>query len=153
MDLSNLKPAKGSTKKKRRIARGVGSGKGGHSSTKGTKGQKSRSGARIPAWFEGGQMPLQRRVPKFGFNNKFRTEYRAVNLSRLSQLVEEGVIDTETEITPQVLADAGVARKTDLVKILGSGDLSEGLTVKAHAFSKSARKKIEDAGGTATVIE
>ena len=153
MDLSNLKPAKGSTKKKRRIARGVGSGKGGHSSTKGTKGQKSRSGARIPAWFEGGQMPLQRRVPKFGFTNKFRTEYRAVNLTKLSKLLEDGVIDTSTEVTPEVLVDAGVARKSDLVKILGSGELSEKLTVKAHAFSASAKQKIEDAGGTATVIE
>lgn len=153
MDLSNLKPAKGSTKKKRRIARGVGSGKGGHSSTKGTKGQKSRSGARIPAWFEGGQMPLQRRVPKFGFKNRFRTEYRAVNLSRLSKLLEEGAIDKSTEVTPEVLVDAGVARKNDLVKILGSGELSEKLTVKAHAFSASAKQKIEEAGGSATVIE
>ncbi len=153
MDLSNLKPAKGSTKKKRRIARGVGSGKGGHSSTKGTKGQKSRAGARIPAWFEGGQMPLQRRIPKFGFTNKFRTEYRAVNLSRLSKLLEEGAIDTKEDVTPEVLVEAGVARKNDLVKILGSGDLSEKLTVKAHAFSASAKKKIEAAGGSATVIE
>lgn len=153
MDLSNLKPAKGSTKKKRRIARGVGSGKGGHSSTKGTKGQKSRSGARIPAWFEGGQMPLQRRVPKFGFTNKFRTEYRAVNLSRLARLVDEGAIEKGSEVTPEVLVEAGVARKDDLVKILGSGELSAELTVKAHAFSASAKKKIEDAGGTATVIE
>lgn len=153
MDLSNLKPAKGSTKKKRRIARGVGSGKGGHSSTKGTKGQKSRSGARIPAWFEGGQMPVQRRVPKFGFKNRFRTEYRAVNLSRLSKLLEEGAIEKSTEVTPEVLVDAGVARKNDLVKILGSGELSEKLTVKAHAFSASAKQKIEEAGGSATVIE
>ncbi len=153
MDLSNLKPAKGSTRKKRRIARGVGSGKGGHSSTKGTKGQKSRSGVRIPAWFEGGQMPLQRRIPKFGFNNKFRTEYRAVNLSRLSRLLEEGRIDSSSEVTPEVLVEAGVARKSDLVKILGTGELSEGLTIKAHAFSGSAKKKIESAGGTATVIE
>lgn len=153
MDLSNLKPAKGSTKKKRRIARGVGSGKGGHSSTKGTKGQKSRAGARIPAWFEGGQMPLQRRIPKFGFTNKFRTEFRAVNLSRLSKLLEEGAIDKKEDVTPEVLVEAGVARKNDLVKILGSGDLSEKLTVKAHAFSASAKKKIEAAGGSATVIE
>lgn len=153
MDLSNLKPAKGSTRKKKRIARGVGSGKGGHSSTKGTKGQKSRSGARIPAWFEGGQMPLQRRLPKFGFNNNFRTEYRAVNLSRISRLVEEGRIDSSEEVTPEVLVDAGVARKSDLVKILGSGDVSEALTIKAHAFSGSAKKKIEAAGGTVTIVE
>lgn len=153
MDLSNLKPAKGSTRKKKRIARGVGSGKGGHSSTKGTKGQKSRAGARIPAWFEGGQMPLQRRVPKFGFNNRFRTEYRAVNLSRINRLLEEGHIDSSTEVTPAVLVEAGVARTADLVKILGSGELSEGVTIKAHAFSGSAKKKIEAAGGTATIID
>jgi large subunit ribosomal protein L15 len=153
MDLSNLKPAKGSTRKKRRIARGVGSGKGGHSSTKGDKGQKSRSGARIPAWFEGGQMPLQRRVPKFGFNNRFRTNYRAVNLTRIARLLEEGKIDASTEVTPEVLVATGVARKSDLVKILGSGELNEGLAIRAHAFSASAQKKIEAAGGTATLIE
>lgn len=153
MDLSNLKPAKGSTRKKKRIARGVGSGKGGHSSTKGTKGQKSRSGVRIPAWFEGGQMPLQRRIPKFGFSNRFRTEYRAVNLARISRLLEEGLLDASTEITPKVLVEAGVARPSDLVKILGSGELTEGVTINAHAFSGSAKKKIEAAGGTATVIE
>src|SRR5690606_9180991 len=130
MDLSNLKPAKGSTRKKKRIARGVGSGYGGHSSTKGTKGQKSRAGARIPAWFEGGQMPLQRRVPKFGFRNRFRTEYRAVNLSRLERLVNDGQIDASTEVTPEVLVDAGVARKSDLVKILGSGELTKALNVR-----------------------
>lgn len=153
MDLSNLKPAEGSTRKKRRIARGVGSGKGGHSSTKGSKGQKSRSGARIPAWFEGGQMPLQRRVPKFGFNNRFRTEYRAVNLSRISRLLDEGRIDSSTEVTPEVLVDVGIARKSDRVKILGGGELTEGLTIKAHAFSGSAKKKIDAAGGKASLIE
>lgn len=153
MDLSNLKPAKGSTRKKKRIARGVGSGYGGHSSTKGTKGQKSRAGANIPAWFEGGQMPLQRRVPKFGFKNRFRTEYRAVNLSRLSQLVDDGVIDASSEVTPDLLVDAGLAQKSELIKILGGGELTTGLKVSAHAFSKSAKEKIEAAGGSATVIK
>ena len=153
MNLSNLKPAKGSTKKRKRIARGEGSGYGGHSSTKGNKGQKARTGASIPAWFEGGQMPLQRRLPKFGFKNRFRTEYRGVNLTRLSRLVEEGVIDSNTAVTPQVLVEAGVARKADLVKILGGGELAAGLKVSAHAFSASARQKIEAAGGTATVIK
>ena len=153
MDLSNLKPAKGSTRKRKRIARGVGSGYGGHSSTKGTKGQKARTGASIARWFEGGQMPLQRRVPKFGFKNPFRVEYRGVNLSRLARLVEEGVIDSKTEITPEVLVQAGVARKNDLVKILGTGEISTALKVSAHAFSASARTKIESAGGTATVIK
>src|SRR5690554_4191784 len=84
MDLSNLKPASGSTRKRKRIGRGVGSGYGGHSSTKGTKGQKARTGANIPVWFEGGQMPLQRRIPKFGFKNRFRVEYRPVNVARLA---------------------------------------------------------------------
>lgn len=153
MDLSNLKPAKGSTRKKKRIARGVGSGYGGHSSTKGNKGQKSRSGAKIPAWFEGGQMPLQRRVPKFGFKNPFRTEYRAVNLSRLSQLVEDGALDASSEVTPEVFVEAGLAQKSERVKVLGSGDLKTGLKITAHAFSKSAKEKIEAAGGTATVVK
>ncbi len=153
MDLSNLKPAKGSTQKKKRIARGVGSGYGGHSSTKGNKGQKSRAGAKIPAWFEGGQMPLQRRVPKFGFHNRFRTEYRAVNLSRLSRMVEDEMIDDSLEVTPSLLVEAGIARKSELVKILGGGELTAALKISAHAFSKSAREKIEAAGGTVTLIK
>lgn len=154
MDLSNLKPAKGATKKRKRIGRGVGSGYGGHSSTKGNKGQKSRAGASIPAWFEGGQMPLQRRVPKYGFTNKhFRTAYRGINVSRLARLVEEGRIDTAQPVTPQVLVDAGIARKKDRVKILGGGELTTALDVQVHAFSKSAKEKIEKAGGSATVVE
>ena len=153
MDLSNLKPAKGSTRKKKRIARGVGSGYGGHSSTKGNKGQKSRAGASIPAWFEGGQMPLQRRVPKFGFKNRFRTEYRAVNLSRLAKMVEEGVLDASAEVTPDFFVEAGLAQKSERVKILGGGELTAALKISAHGFSKSAREKIEAAGGSATVIK
>ena len=153
MDLSNLKPAKGSTKKRKRIGRGVGSGYGGHSSTKGNKGQKSRSGAKIPVWFEGGQMPLQRRVPKFGFKNRFRTHYRAVNLDRLGRLVEQGTLDGSQPITPDVLAAAGVVRTSDLVKILGTGEVGQALQVSAHGFSKSAKEKIEAAGGTAIVVE
>jgi large subunit ribosomal protein L15 len=152
MDLSNLKPAKGSTRKRKRIARGVGSGKGGHSSTKGNKGQKARAGASIPVWFEGGQMPLQRRVPKFGFYSRNRTEYRPVNLASLSQLAEEGRIDPAAPVTPKVLIAAGVASKNDLVKILGGGELSLALQVTAHAFSASARKKIEAAGGSVTEL-
>ena len=153
MDLSKLKPAKGATKKRKRIARGVGSGYGGHSSTRGNKGQKSRSGASIPAWFEGGQMPLQRRLPKYGFTNRFRTEYRAINVSSLSRALEEGRLDASTPVTPEVLANMGLARKNDRVKILGGGDLSTALQVSAHAFSGSAKEKIEAAGGSATVIE
>jgi large subunit ribosomal protein L15 len=153
MDLSNLKPAEGSTKKKKRIGRGVGSGYGGHSSTKGNKGQKARAGASIPAWFEGGQMPLQRRLPKFGFKNPFRTENRPVNLARIQELIDAGQIDAATPITPEVLEANGVVHKKDRVKILAGGELSASLTVSAHAFSASARKKIEQAGGTANVID
>lgn len=153
MDLSNLKPAKGSTKKGKRIARGVGSGYGGHSSTKGNKGQKSRSGARIPVWFEGGQMPLQRRVPKFGFKNRFRVEYKAVNVSRLQTMVDEGVIEAGSDITPDVLRSKGLIGKNVLVKVLGGGEISASLNVSAHAFSASAKEKIEKAGGSATELE
>lgn len=151
MDLSNLKPAKGATKSRKRIGRGQGSGYGG-TSTKGHKGQKSRSGASIPVWFEGGQMPLQRRLPKGGFKNRFRVAYRAVNLSQLAALVESGAIDAGADITPEVLVAAGAARKSDRIKILGGGELSASLNVTAHAFSASAKEKLTSAGGTATVI-
>ncbi len=153
MDLSNLKPAKGSTKGRKRIARGVGSGYGGHSSTKGNKGQKSRSGAKKRAWFEGGQMPLQRRVPKFGFSNPFRKSYSAVNVSTLERLVSDGRLKKGDEVSPQTLASLGVVGSKDLVKILGGGELTTSLQVSAHAFSASGRKKIEDAGGSASVTD
>lgn len=153
MDLSNLKPAKGATKSRKRIARGVGSGYGGHSSTRGNKGQKSRSGASIPIWFEGGQMPLQRRIPKFGFKNRFRVSYRGVNLGSLASLIESGRIDGGKPITPEVMVESGIARKSDLIKVLGDGEVSSALQISAHAFSASARSKIEAAGGSATVIE
>lgn len=152
MDLSNLKPAEGSTKNRKRIGRGQGSGHGG-TSTKGHKGQKSRSGASIPAWFEGGQMPLQRRVPKYGFKNRFRVAYDAINLSRLSALVEAGRLEDGAAVTPEVLQSLGLGGKNGRIKILGDGDLSTRLDVSAHAFSKSAREKIEAVGGSATVVE
>ncbi|MCB0718032.1 MAG: 50S ribosomal protein L15 [Bacteroidetes bacterium] len=152
MDLTNLKPASGSTQSRKRIARGVGSGYGGHSSTKGNKGQKARSGASIPSWFEGGQMPLQRRVPKYGFKNRFRTEFKAINVSQLAELVESGRLEAGS-ISPESLREAGVLAKGELVKVLGDGELGTALTVSAHAFSKSAVAKIEKAGGTATVAE
>jgi len=152
MDLSNLKPAKGSTKNRKRIGRGQGSGYGG-TSTKGHKGQKSRSGASIPVWFEGGQMPLQRRLPKYGFKNRFRVAYDAINLSRLSELVEAGRLEKGAAVTPDSLTNLGLGGKNGRIKILGGGDLSVKLDVTAHAFSKSAREKIEAAGGTATVVE
>lgn len=154
MDLSNLKPAKGSTKKRKRLGRGVGSGSGGHSSTRGNKGQKSRTGNHaMPSWFEGGQMPLQRRIPKFGFTNPFRKTYRIFNVTRLAELIEAERLDATKPITPAALAEAGLAGPSERIKILGGGDLSVALNVTAHAFSKSARKKIEDAGGQATVVE
>lgn len=153
MDLSNLKPAPGATRKNKRKGRGVGSGRGGHSSTKGTKGQKSRSGSHtLPVWFEGGQMPLFRRLPKFGFTNPFRRENRIVNVGRLARLVEEERIDPDEPVTPEVLAEAGVVQKPEQVKILGDGEISQALDVSAHAFSASAKEKIEAAGGSATVI-
>ncbi len=153
MDLSNLKPAKGATKKDKRIARGVGSGYGGHSSTRGDKGQKSRAGSSIPVHFEGGQMPLQRRIPKFGFKNRFRVEYRGVNLERITKLVASGQCDASQPITPEVLAAIGLVRKNERIKILGGGEPGGALTFQAHAYSASARAKIEGAGGTATVIK
>jgi len=148
MDLSTLKPAKGSVKKSKRLGRGQGSGKGG-TSTKGHKGGQSRSGYSRKIGFEGGQMPLQRRIPKFGFNNINRKEYKAINISTLQILAESRKI---TSIDAQVLADAGLISKKDLVKILGNGTLTTKLDVKAHAFSKSAKAAIEALNGTATII-
>ncbi|MCD4663846.1 MAG: 50S ribosomal protein L15 [Bacteroidales bacterium] len=148
MDLSNLKPAEGSTKNKKRIARGQGSGRGG-TSTKGHKGQKSRSGYSKKKGFEGGQMPLFRRVPKFGFRNINRKEYRGINIDALQNLSEEKKLTT---IDIDTLINNGLAAKKDLVKILGRGELKVKLEVKAHAFSKSAIEAIEAQGGVATKI-
>ncbi len=148
MDLSNLKPAKGSTKNKKRIGRGQGSGTGG-TSTRGHKGQKSRSGYSRKTGFEGGQMPLQRRVPKFGFKNINRKEYKGINISTLQELADERKI---TNIDVDLLVEAGLARKNSLVKILGNGELKTKLNVKAHAFSKSAVTAIEAAAGTVEKI-
>jgi large subunit ribosomal protein L15 len=148
MELSNLKPAKGSTKSGKRIGRGQGSGYGG-TSTKGHKGQKSRSGYSRKTGFEGGQMPLQRRVPKFGFKNINRKEYKGVNVSTLQELSEKKNL---TDITVETLIEAGLVRKDSLVKILGNGELKAKLNVKAHAFSKSAVEAIEAAKGTVEQI-
>ncbi len=150
MELHNLKPAKGSVKQGKRIGRGEGSKKGG-TSTRGHKGAKSRSGYSRKIGFEGGQQPLQRRVPKFGFTNPNRVEYQGVNLDRLQQLVDNKKI--KTKVDKQILVDNGLAKKKDLVKILGRGELSAKLDVTAHAFSTSAKAAIEKAGGSATVIE
>ncbi len=144
MDLSNLQPAVGSNKKKRRIGRGPGSGKGG-TATRGSKGAKSRSGYKNKVGFEGGQMPLQRRVPKGGFKNINRVEYKAVNLSTLEQLATEKNLE---KITVADLLQAGLVRKRQLVKILGNGTLTKKLDVEANAFSKKAEEAITAAGGT-----
>ena len=150
MELHNLKPAKGSVKQRKRVGRGEGSKKGG-TSTRGHKGAKSRSGYSRKIGFEGGQQPLQRRVPKFGFTNPNRLEYQAINLDRLQQLVDNKKI--KTKVDKQILVDNGLAKKKDLVKILGRGELSAKLDVTAHAFSASAKAAIEKAGGSATLIQ
>ena len=149
MDLSNIKPAVGSTRPKTRVGRGQGSGKGG-TSTRGHKGAKSRSGYSRKIGFEGGQMPLQRRLPKWGFKNINRIEYRPVNLSALVELAEAQNI---TNITLQTLIDARLAKKRQLVKILAKGALDRALTVEAHAFSAAAQAAIENAGGSVIKIE
>jgi len=149
MKLENLTPAKGSTKNRKRVGRGQGSGRGG-TSTRGTKGAQARAGYEHKIGFEGGQMPIQRRLPKFGFKNPTRVEYMAVNLSKL-QALSEAV--GKTDITLEDIVDAGLASRKDLVKILGNGEVSAALNVTANAFSKSAIAKLEAAGGKATVIE
>ena len=150
MELHNLKPAKGSVKKGKRIGRGEGSKRGG-TATRGHKGQKSRSGYSKKIGFEGGQQPLQRRVPKFGFTNPNRVEYQGVNLDRLQELVDNKKI--KTKVNKQTLVDNGLAKKKDLVKILGRGELKAKLDITAHAFSVSAKAAIEKAGGSATLSE
>jgi large subunit ribosomal protein L15 len=144
MDLSNLKPAKGSIKRSKRLGRGQGSGKGG-TSTRGHKGAKSRSGYSKKIGFEGGQMPLQRRVPKSGFKNINRKEFKAINLIILQTLAEKNNLE---KIDIEILRKAGLIAKNDLVKILGKGTLERKLEVHAHAFSKSAVEAIEAQKGT-----
>ncbi len=144
MNLSNLKPAEGATKTKKRLGRGPGSGSGGTAS-RGHKGQKSRSGYSRKIGFEGGQMPLQRRLPKYGFNPLNRTEYKAINIDTLQQLAETRNL---SKITPSELMSAGLISKKHLVKVLGNGKLTAKIEVEAHAFSKSAKDAITAAGGT-----
>ncbi|MCF6183927.1 MAG: 50S ribosomal protein L15 [Bacteroidales bacterium] len=149
MDLSNLQPAKGSIKKKKRIARGIGSGKG-RTAARGHKGQKSRSGYSRRFGFEGGQMPIHRRLPKFGFRNINRIEYKAINIETLEKLAKD---KSMTVIDVESLKKAGFIQKNDLVKILGNGELTSKIEVKAHAFSKSAVEAIEKAGGKVEKIQ
>ena len=148
MDLSNLKPAEVSTKNRKRVGRGQGSGRGG-TSTRGHKGAQSRSGYSRKLGFEGGQMPLYRRVPKFGFKNINRKEYHGINIDTLQKLAETKKIEV---VDLNVLVENGLAGKNDLVKILGRGELKAKLEVKVHAFSESAVKAIEAQGGVATKI-
>lgn len=143
MKLHELQPAPGSKRERKRVGRGPGSGTG-KTAGRGHKGQKSRAGFRRRPGFEGGQMPLIRRVPKRGFHNLFRREYAVVNLAQLAELAGE--------VTPETLAEAGLVRPGARVKILGDGEVSSGLTVRAHKFSGSARRKIEAAGGTCEEI-
>lgn len=149
MNLHNLKPAKGSTHNSKRVGRGQGSGKGG-TATRGTKGAQARAGYEHKIGFEGGQMPIQRRLPKWGFNNPTRVEYQAINLSALQALSES--LGTSV-ITVETLQEAGLVDQKELVKVLGNGELTAKLEVSAHGFSKSAIAKIEAAGGKATKIE
>jgi len=145
MNLSNIRAPKKANSGKKRVGRGMGSGMG-KTSTRGHKGQRSRSGSRMMRGFEGGQMPLHRRMPKRGFTNIFRKEYNIVNLGKLAAL-------GETTITPEVLRKSGVISTTHPVKILGDGELSSALTVHAHKFSKSAQEKITKAGGKFEVLQ
>ena len=149
MNLSNITPAKGSTKQRKRVGRGEGSGHGG-TSTRGHKGAKSRSGYSSKIGFEGGQMPLQRRVPKFGFVSPNRVEYKGVNLDTLQALVEK---TGKSVVTPQDIRDNGLAGKHDLIKVLGRGELKAKVEISAHKFSKSAVAAIEAAGGSVSTID
>ena len=147
MDLSNLRPAEGSTKNSKRIGRGQGSGRGG-TSTRGHKGAKSRSGYSRKIGFEGGQMPLQRRVPKFGFKNINRVEYKAINLSTIQALADKGITDIDFE----AMRANGLVSRNDLVKILGDGELTAKVNIKAHAFSQTAKDAIEKLEGTTETL-
>ncbi len=149
--IGNIKYAEGAKKKRKRIARGPGSGHGG-TSTRGHKGQKSRSGAKISSSFEGGQMPMNRRLPKFGFTNRFRTEYQIINVGTLQELVNKemitGTVDFETLMGLGIINE-----KTKPLKVLGDGELTSAIQVKAHRFTGSAKEKIEAAGGAVEVYE
>ncbi len=148
MNLSNLKPAPGSTKVGKRVGRGQGSGKGA-TSARGHKGAQSRSGYSSKRSFEGGQMPLQRRVPKFGFNNLNRVEYKGINLDAIQSLVEK---TNATVVDIELLYNNGLVGKNDLVKVLSRGEVKSAVEIKAHAFSKTAAESIEKAGGKAVTV-
>lgn len=151
MDLSNLNAPEPNKKKAKRIGRGQGSGRGGHTVGKGHNGQRARSGFKEKFWFEGGQMPLQRRIPKWGFNNsKFRTEYVAVNTGTIQLFIEHDKLGEK--ITLSDLRDAGLAGKNDLIKLLGDGDVEASIEIEVHKASQSAQEKVEEAGGSITFV-
>jgi large subunit ribosomal protein L15 len=149
MKLHNLKAPASNKKTRKRVGRGQGSGMG-EQSGRGHNGQKSRSGSKVKAWFEGGQMPLQRRIPKFGFKNPFRTEYQALNVQKVADYIEAGRL-TET-ITLQDLVTQGLVDDKDRVKLLGTGEIENKISIEVHACSNSAKEKIESAGGEVTII-
>lgn len=151
MDLSNLNAPEPNKKKAKRIGRGQGSGRGGHTVGKGHNGQRSRSGFKEKFWFEGGQMPLQRRIPKWGFKNNFRTEYVAVNTGTIQLFIEHGRL--EEQISLDDLRDVGLAGKNDLIKLLGDGEIEASIDIEVHNASDSAQKKVEEAGGSITFVE
>lgn len=151
MDLSNLKAPKPNQKNRKRIGRGQGSGHGSHTVGRGHNGQKSRSGFKVRFWFEGGQMPLQRRIPKFGFKNPFRKEYVALNVDTIEAFVQDGKLDSK--ITLKDLHEAGLVDEGSLVKLLGRGEISTEVEVEVHDFSDSGKEKVENAGGKVTTIE
>lgn len=149
MDLSNLKAPEPNKKNRKRIGRGEGSGRGNHTVGRGHNGQRSRSGFKEKFWFEGGQMPLQRRIPKFGFKNPFRKEYIALNVGAVQFFVESGKLDKKISLAD--LRDAGIIGKGKLVKLLGDGEIDKKIEIEVHACSSSAKEKVEDAGGTVTL--
>lgn len=149
MDLSNLKAPEPNQAKRKRVGRGQGSGRG-EQSGRGHNGQRSRSGFKERFWFEGGQMPLQRRIPKFGFTNSSQEDYKVLNVDSLDAFIELGRLDEE--ITLDTLKESGIVGKDEQVKLLGRGDIDHSADVTVHACSKSAKKKIEDAGGTVNII-
>lgn len=152
MDLSNLKAPEPNKKKAKRIGRGQGSGRGSHTVGKGHNGQRARSGFKERFWFEGGQMPLQRRIPKWGFHNRFRKEYVAVNVSTIDLFLEAGKLE-DSAISLDDLVKAGLAGKGDRVKLLGDGEIETSIDIEVHKASKSAQKKVEEAGGSITFVE
>lgn len=149
MKLHNLKAPAENKRPRKRVGRGQGSGMG-EQSGRGHNGQLSRSGSKVKAWFEGGQMPLQRRLPKFGFKNRFRKEYQAINVQKISDLIEAGRL-TE-DVTIGGLVEAGIIQKNELVKLLGSGEIDKKVNIEVHACSASAKEKVESAGGSVSIV-